>query len=57
MICNFGNSTSDAAPLGGPARALRPGAMPGALPWHVPATIINSSHAVCMSRAPPASRM
>jgi hypothetical protein len=49
MLCNFGNSTAEATPLGGPARALAAGAVEGALPWHVQATLLNSTHAVCVS--------
>ena len=51
-LCNFGNGTADAEPLGGPATRLREDRVRGgggALPWHVPATLINSTHAVCIS--------
>jgi len=49
ILCNFGNSSADAAPLGGPARTLTAEALQGRLPWHVPATLLNSTHAVCTS--------
>lgn len=55
MLCNFGNQTADGAPLGGPARTLVAGAARGELPWHVPATLLNSTHAVCTS--PPVVNM
>ena len=51
-LCNFGNGSSDAAPLGGPARGVRDGAGAGSLPWHVRATILSSTQVVC--RTPPA---
>ena len=52
-LCNFGNGSSDAAPLGGPARGVRDGAAEGALPWHVRATVLSSTQVVC--RTPPAA--
>ena len=52
-LCNFGNATADAAPLGGPARALRAGSGFGlGLPWHVAATIVDHATALCIT--PPA---
>ena len=54
-LCNFGNSslgeTAAAWPQGGPARALKPSSGNGSLPWHVPATIVNASTALCYSPA------
>eukprot|EP00966_Prymnesium_polylepis_P299014 6909312-Prymnesium_polylepis.1 len=50
-LCNFGNATlgdtAAAWPQGGPARAVRPWAGNGSMPWHVAATIINGSYALC----------
>jgi len=54
-LCNFGNASADAAPLGGPARSLLPGSGPGLLPWHVAATIVDNTKVVCV--APPVSTM
>ena len=52
-LCNFGNhslgETASAWPQGGPARALKPGTGNGSMPWHVPATILNGSMALCYS--------
>ena len=55
MVCNFGNGTADALPLGGAARATTQDAAAGRLPWHVPATLLNSTHAVC--RSPPVANV
>ena len=44
VLCSFGDGTADAAPLGGPARTLVPGAGNGSLPWHTPATVLNGSY-------------
>ena len=52
-LCNFGPSdpdaTAEAYPLGGPARRLKAGTGNGTMPWHVPATLINGTHAICTS--------
>jgi len=48
-LVNFGNGTVDSTPLGGPARNLQPGAAVGELPWHVVATVVNSTHVLCVS--------